>query len=99
MIINSRKKWPFPAIIIRTNDELERIAPANGKYFALDEIQKLVDGYIEVVFPRGAIGGNVLICDEEGQRKGKAYNALASAIYGSPIVGDVVLCPVGWLEG
>lgn len=46
----------------------------------LDEMQKLVDGYIEVVPYFDTYDGEkcVAICDEEGKLKGKAMNQSAT---------------------
>lgn len=38
------------SILIRTTGEVERITPANGVKFTLDELQKCVGGYIEFVY-------------------------------------------------
>lgn len=49
----------------------------------LKMLQQLVDGYIEcVTYP-----GFVVICDEEGLMKGKAYNC---TIDGMPYVGTIL---------
>lgn len=59
---------------------------------SLDELQRLVGGYIEFVqvpFPADAF------VNEEGKLKGLPFNPLASALYASPsdnIVGTMVIC-------
>lgn len=70
-----------------------------GRKWALGELQKLVDGYIELVQLRGMSGaplGVVMVVDEEGALCGPetlrgSHNELASALAGRPIVGTVVL--------
>lgn len=70
--------------------DLPAFKPSNGKKFSLEELQKAVNGYIEVVtipmLPNG-----ILIVNEEGLLKDMAYNPLASMIAGQQIVGDVLL--------
>ncbi len=60
----------------------------------LDEIQGMVGGYIETV-PTKLGDDIVMVIDEEGKLKGKAYNYLASSIYlnggPDPIVGSGIL--------
>ena len=66
-----------------------------GTIVRLDEIkndlralQYAVDGYIETV---GLKDGAVMIVDEEGMLKGKAYNTLASLIAGTGIHGTALI--------
>ena len=44
--------------------------PSNGKTFTLKELQKVVGGYVEVIFARPwypkELQGKCIICDEEG---------------------------------
>lgn len=59
----------------------------------LEKLQELVGGFIQVVYigKQKAHG----IVDEEGKIRGKAFNPLASALYGNPhdpIVGTMVVC-------
>ena len=72
------------------------IAYANGerknlaKVPNLEEAQKIVGGYVEVVYPR-ATPGVVLLIDEEGRLKTSPINEVGSALYGDIIVGDIVV--------
>jgi Domain of unknown function (DUF3846) len=67
-------------------DMAREVKPANGKKFSLEELQKLVGGYIEYV-PRSR---PIAYCDEEGRLKEKPLNALASQRFNQLLVGDVV---------
>lgn len=51
----------------------------------LENLQKLVDGYIETVTLASDL---VIICDEEGRLKGKEYNCTVSGV---SFVGDIIL--------
>jgi hypothetical protein len=73
--------------LIRTDRRSERIEPANGSHWKLEELQTLVGGYIEVV---RTPDGDWLVVDEEGLLKRKAPNAIASALAVRRIVGDAV---------
>lgn len=73
------------------------ITPKNGKMFELEEAQKLVGGYIQII---SLYGGLVMIVDEEGKFKHNIANAKATRIAeqhnalfsGDYIVGDVIIC-------
>lgn len=85
------------ATLVKENGDKVEISPANGNMFELEEVQKLVGGYIEIIH----LGkGDVMIIDEEGKLKDKQINSVATivahmcqAIYQCDcIVGDVVIC-------
>lgn len=65
-------------------------ARTTDKYPSLEELQKLVDGYIEVV--RLNLHGNsfLMTVDEDGVFNGKIFNHRASELYGSQIFGPAV---------
>lgn len=73
------------------------ITPKNGKMFELEEAQKLVGGYIQII-PLDR--ENVMVMDEEGKFKHNIANAKATRIAeqynalfpGDYIVGDVIIC-------
>lgn len=73
------------------------ISPKNGKMFELEEVQKLVRGYIQII---PLDGENVMVIDEEGKFKPNLANATATRIAeqhnalfpGDYIVGDVIIC-------
>lgn len=85
------------ALLIKTNGEITEIKPSSGECFTLEELQKAVDGYIEII---NVPGGKVLVVDEEGKLKRKEVNAVAMAFAhtsgavhpSDAIVGDVLLC-------
>lgn len=85
------------ATLVKENGDKVEISPANGKMFELEEVQKLVGGYIEII----RLGkGDLMIIDEEGKLKDKQINSVATmvaykrhAIHPCDcIVGDVVIC-------
>lgn len=85
------------ATLVKENGDKVEISPANGKMFELEEVQKLVGGYIEIIH----LGkGDVMIIDEEGKLKNKTINSVATIVAHmrhaiNPfdcIVGDVVIC-------
>lgn len=88
-------KSPF---IVRPDETVETIAPADGKKFKLEEMQKLVDGWIQVVpLPKQ---GMYLICNEEGKLKRYPVNQMATRLwevdhgYTDVIVGNALFVPV-----
>lgn len=84
------------ATLIKTTGETITINPANGIDFKLDELQKYVGGYIEMV---NLQNGEILVINEDGKEvedmNEKATDIAHNnhAIFSSDyIAGDVVLC-------
>lgn len=90
---------PFYVIAI---DSTGTITPVrlDSRALELKLLQKLVGGHLEVVRPvpfgSALFDDVVILVDEDGIRKGKPVNVLASSLYNGfdPILGDVVLCCV-----
>lgn len=59
------------------------VNPVQGDTFSLQELQKMVNGYIELVFLGKNSKGRelVLVVNEEGKLNGLALNSLATMIY------------------
>lgn len=71
---------------IKADETIEFVKP-EGKKFSLEELQKYVGGYVELIrLPQGD-----LYVDEDGTLKGLPVNIPASTIAGRMIVGDVLL--------
>lgn len=91
------------ATLIRPDGTKETVTPADGKHFTLEEMQKLVEGYIQIIqVPVAAGKWADLVMNEEGKFEGLAYNKEATAlgrIAGIAdddfIVGNAVLCEDG----
>jgi len=79
------------ARIIKATGAIVEVSPKNGRDFQLDELNKIVGGYIEIV---PTTTGEVMVVNEDGHRLGLPLNKLASSFYRSPypIVGDVLIC-------
>lgn len=76
------------ALLMKANGTEETIRPQDGSEFSLEELQRLVGGYIEVVpTPQS----KDLIVNEEGVLKALPVNKKATMIAGQPIVGDMVI--------
>ena len=66
------------------------IEPENGTDFNLQELYKAIEcSLIEVVYLRD---GRLMIADEEGLYNQPVLNLIASAMAGTQIVGNVVVC-------
>jgi len=89
------------AKIIKTTGEEISVVPENSKDFKLEELQTIVDGYIEIVF----LGPDsttkkpmILVINEEGKLNNLSLNEKATEIYQNAvgpydvIVGDVLYC-------
>ena len=88
------------ATIIKITGKHENIEPDNGKVFTLEELQKAVDGYIQIVLVNlGNYDGKLMIVNEEGKLKTDAkLNEEASRIAGQPVVGQVIVIDRAQIE-
>ena len=78
------------AILFKASGEWEFIKPNDGKKFSLEELQKYVGGYIELIrLP----GRECLVVNEEGVLLGLPLNQTITEAISRPIVGDVVYTP------
>lgn len=67
-----------------TNLAGETVSPANGTAFTLEELQKIVGGYIEALYLHD---GRIMFLNEDGKRLGLPLN-LVSARVGAPTNRD-----------
>jgi len=81
------------ATIIKVDGTMEEITI--DKQNSLEQMQKIVGGYIEVV---PVAGGKTLVVNEEGLLQQLPINYKASALYNCTIVGNVILCTLEELE-
>lgn len=77
------------------------VRPKNGKCFELKELQKAVDGYIEIIH---LTNSKVMIINEEGKLDGLPINAIATIIYqrikkiNDVIVGNAIICDKSFIN-
>lgn len=69
-----------------------------------ESIGKTVGGWIEIVHPKLLPAPYCMIVNEEGLLLDLSLNQLGSALYesfrhGNPIVGNIVLCKEGFVDG
>jgi hypothetical protein len=66
--------------------------PDGRKHFELEEMKKIVGGWVEVSYLPGKM---IAIYDEEGKMQHKSYpiNLKASELVGLILVGTVIICP------
>lgn len=74
------------------------VAPPDGKFFSLKQLQDYVGGYIELIFLRDG-SNRVMVVNEEGKLHGLPSNPIASNVLHNAkslgedfIVGDALLC-------
>ena len=86
------------ATMMKTDGSRMEVNPSDGKmFFSLEEAQKMVGGYVQVV-PLG--DGNILVVNEDGKPMGLPVNREATSIMhrhypmavNDCIVGDVLMC-------
>jgi hypothetical protein len=57
------------AVLYEPSGRDRQCRPRKGRKFTLDELQDLVDGYVEMVRVPGDVGRRVFFVDEEGRPK------------------------------
>lgn len=78
------------AQLIKTDTTITEIEPKNGTDFNLQELYEAIGcSLIEVVY---LPDGRLMIADEEGSYNKPVLNFIASAMAGTQIVGNVVVC-------
>ncbi len=84
------------ATLIKVNGDFKEVNPKNGKDFQLDELNKFVEGHIEII---DLNNGKILIINEEGKFSKKLNEEASILAYScnaiSPqdwIAGDVLIC-------
>lgn len=90
------KKTTIMAKIIKTDGTIVEVTPQNGTDFQLEELQKIVGGYIEVL---RLTDNEIMVANEEGKfccaynhkatQIGKEYKAIHKSDY---ICGDILIC-------
>lgn len=81
--------------IIRTTGEVEPVVPANKRDFKLEEVQKICNDCVEVVWDDNEF---CMIASENAIEKGFELNPIASYLateivrHPTPILGDVLVC-------
>jgi hypothetical protein len=77
-------------MLISTTGTIEFVKPI-AVTFELNEVQKLVQGYIEIYPIR--IPNQIVVVNEEGLIIGMAFNTIAKLAFGIDAVGPVLICP------
>lgn len=85
------------SLLSKQNGDVEVIRPQNGTDFSLEELQKYVDGLIDIIDLKD---GNIMVVNDEGKFT-KLMNPFATFIALTHhaiaprdfVAGDVVLCP------
>lgn len=90
----------IPTLITPDGREHPVMPDHNGQVFQLKQLQAIVGGYIQY----GAThDGRTLVMNEDGKRLGLPPNPTATKLYVygdyAPIVGDVLVTPLEYLNG
>lgn len=88
--------------VIKPNGDEFEVTPMNNNDFSLDELQDLVDGYIECLYFKDD-SSRIMVINEEGKLNGLHYNPIATVIaiqqgligIGDYIVGNALICEPG----
>jgi len=96
------KQTKMKAILISENGERKEVIPENKIYFTLEEMQKMVCGYVQVVPLNEKF---CLVINEEGKINGECkQNDEATKewikVYGDTdiLFGNVLMCPVEFIN-
>lgn len=85
----------FSSVIIKVDGTCVPAVPSNGTDFSLEEAQKAVDGYIDVL---RLTDDRIMVVNDEGAINGMEYNRGASKVYqinrgvDVMIYGNVLVC-------
>jgi hypothetical protein len=83
------------AKIYKADGTIIDIVPENGTDFQLEELQRIVGGYIEII---GLFDNEIMVVNEEGKLADLPINENATELYNEAddfydyIVGDVLVC-------
>lgn len=86
------------AHLYKANGEILKVSPNNGKKFELEEVQKMVGGYVEM---HNMNNNQILLCNEDGIPTGLEYNANATTYaflkggFRANLFGDILFCGKG----
>jgi len=83
------------ATLFHTNGKTSTILPQNGDKFSLDELQQIVDGFIEIIQVNEQ---GWLVMDEDGKLKKMSENKKASDNFNYPLLGNVILCSISEIQ-
>ena len=83
-------------LLITTDASVTEFVPANGRDFTLEELQKGVEGFIEIIY---LTENTIMVVNEDGKRRlnqnmiatviAKWFNAIFQQDY---IAGNAVMC-------
>lgn len=87
------------AVLYKHSGEVIQVTPKNGKVFDLEELQEMVEGYIEIF---SISEDHQLVLNEEGKIQGLPRNAKATEMFYNflqcDLVGNVLACPASALD-
>ncbi len=89
--------YPNVAMKITCDGQISTFKPSEPRYFSLDEMQSIVDGYIEFL-PKTYLNDCLtdkfyFVVDEEGKLKGERPNQLAYELFNVKVVGTLLVVP------
>ena len=84
--------------LFKTDGTTQETKPAEGEVFSHEELMEMVGGYVEyVLVSREGANVTVAVVNEDGRLKGLPHNVAASFVAGTPLVGNVLICPANCL--
>lgn len=89
-IFLSSKKKPTCALLLKPQYELEVLEPKN-EYFTLEELQKAVEGYIEIAPVR--MDDCLVVVNEEGVIRRFPRNLTGNSMFGWDFRGNILIVP------
>lgn len=95
LFLSSRESGKQDTALWVKPDSMELVKP-QGKYFTLPELQKAVDGYIQLV--PAPYDDCLAVANEEGLLIGLPLNTLYGQVFGYRLVGNVLIVPASIFE-
>lgn len=93
----TKAKKPKASMLIPANGLVQAVYPKGAKW-TLEELQKHVGGYIELIVRTNCLPGNLMLVDEDGLSKGLEVNNRATLKAGRQIVGNAMIVPQELME-
>jgi hypothetical protein len=95
------------AYLLKVNGDIEHVGAESGSVFTLEELQKLVGGYITVLIRNRPAKTDLedrvnreyrMVVDEDGLSNDRPKNFRASFWFGDDIVGDALIVEMNEID-
>jgi hypothetical protein len=99
-LTNKKGQMKNSILVVKTTNDISKIYYGKDTYPRIQELQKIVGGYIEAVnIPLLEEQGDYFaVVDDEGINKRKVFNRVMFDLFGVKLYGDVIIMNKGDLQ-